>query len=296
MDWDKLRIFHAVSDAGSFTRAGDALNLSQSAVSRQVSSLEASLKTPLFHRHARGLLLTEQGELLYQTVHDVFHMLTMAEAQLSERQERPSGPLKITTTVALGSTWLTPRIKEFVELYPDIEVSLQLTDGELDLTMREADVALRMGAPRQPDLIQRQILQVRTHVYGSRDYLREFGYPQQPEDLDHHRLIVYGEAQPLPVTTINWLLEVGAQPGHQRRPAFTVNNLYGMYLAVQGGLGLANLPDYMVPPDSNLVQVLPEISSPPTQCYFVYPEEMRHSKRIEVFREFLLRKVAETQF
>jgi len=296
MDWDKLRVFHAVSDAGSFTRAGDALNLSQSAVSRQVSSLEASLKTTLFHRHARGLLLTEQGELLYQTVHDVFHMLTMAEAQLSERQERPSGPLKITTTVALGSTWLTPRIKEFVELYPDIEVSLQLTDGELDLTMREADVALRMGAPRQPDLIQRQILQVRTHVYGSRDYLREFGYPQQPEDLDHHRLIVYGEAQPLPVTTINWLLEVGAQPGHQRRPAFTVNNLYGMYLAVQGGLGLANLPDYMVPPDSNLVQVLPEISSPPTQCYFVYPEEMRHSKRIEVFREFLLRKVAETKF
>jgi DNA-binding transcriptional LysR family regulator len=296
MDWDKLRVFHAVSDAGSFTRAGDALNLSQSAVSRQVSALEASLKTPLFHRHARGLLLTEQGELLYQTVHDVFHMLTMAEAQLSERQERPSGPLKITTTVALGSTWLTPRIKEFVELYPDIEVSLQLTDGELDLTMREADVALRMGAPRQPDLIQRQILQVRTHVYGSRDYLREFGYPQQPEDLDHHRLIGYGEAQPLPVTTINWLLEVGAQPGHQRRPAFTVNNLYGMYLAVQGGLGLANLPDYMVPPDSNLVQVLPEISSPPTQCYFVYPEEMRHSKRIEVFREFLLRKVAETQF
>jgi DNA-binding transcriptional LysR family regulator len=296
MDWDKLRVFHAVSDAGSFTRAGDALNLSQSAVSRQVSALEASLKTPLFHRHARGLLLTEQGELLYQTVHDVFHMLTMAEAQLSERQERPSGPLKITTTVALGSTWLTPRIKEFVELYPDIEVSLQLTDGELDLTMREADVALRMGAPRQPDLIQRQILQVRTHVYGSRDYLREFGYPQQPEDLDHHRLIVYGEAQPLPVTTINWLLEVGAQPGHQRRPAFTVNNLYGMYLAVQGGLGLANLPDYMVPPDSNLVQVLPEISSPPTQCYFVYPEEMRYSKRIEVFREFLLRKVAETQF
>ena len=129
MDWDKLRVFHAVSDAGSFTRAGDALNLSQSAVSRQVSSLEASLTTTLFHRPARGLLLTEQGEWLYQTVPDVFHMLTMAEAQLSERQERPSGPLKITTTVALGSTWLTPRIKEFVELYPDIEVSLQLTDG-----------------------------------------------------------------------------------------------------------------------------------------------------------------------
>lgn len=296
MDWDKLRIFHSVADAGSFTRAGEALNLSQSAVSRQVSALESALKTPLFHRHARGLLLTEQGELLYQTVHDVFHMLAMAEAQLSERQERPSGPLKITTTVALGSTWLTPRIKQFIDLYPDIEVSLQLTDGELDLTMREADVALRMGAPRQPDLIQRQLLQVRAHVYGAREYLKDAGYPQTPEDLDHHQLIVYGETQPLPVSSINWLLEVGGRPGHRRRPTFTVNNLYGMYLAVQEGLGLANLPDYMVPADTNLVRVLPEISSPPIQCYFVYPEEMRHSKRIEVFREFLLRKVAESKF
>ena len=126
--------------------------------------------------------------------------------------------------------------------------------------------------------------------------MREFGSPQHPEDLDRNRLIVYGEAQPLPVSLINWLLEVGAQPGHQRRPVFTVNNLYGMLLAVHGGLRLANLPDYMVAPESDLVRVLPEISSPPTQCYFVNPEEMRHSKRIEVFREFLLRKVAETPF
>ena len=296
MDWGKLRIFHAAADAGSFTGAGDALNLSQSAVSRQVLALENSLRTPLFHRHARGLLLTEQGELLYETVHEVFHMLAMAEAQLSERQEQPSGPLKITTTVAFGSTWLTPRLKEFIELYPQIEVSLRLTDGELDLTMREADVALRMAPPRQPDLIQRQLLRVTTHVYGARDYLKDFGYPQTPEDLDRHRLIVYGDAQPLPVATINWLMEVGAQPGLSRRPTFTINNLYGMYLAVQQGLGLANLPDYMVPETSNLVRVLPEISSPPTLCYFVYPEEMRHSKRIEVFREFLLRKVAEAKF
>ena len=135
-----------------------------------------------------------------------------------------------------------------------------------------------------------------THVYDSRDYFKDFRYPQIPEDLDRHRLIVFGDTHPLPVANINWLLEVGAQPGPLRRPTFTVNNLYGMYLAVQQGLGLANLPDYMVPDTSNLARVLPEISNPPTQVYFVYPEEMRHSKRIEVFRGFLLRKVAESQF
>ena len=290
MDWDKLRIFHAVAEAGSFTHAGEKLNLSQSAVSRQISSLEASLDTPLFHRHARGLILTEQGETLHRTVHDVYHMLAMAESQLTERQERPSGPLKITTTVAFGSTWLTPHMKEFIELFPEIDVSLALSDEELDLARREADVALRMAPPRQPDLIQRPLLEVRTHIYASKSYIDENGAPETPEDLDRHRLIIYGHDAPPPVTSVNWLLDAGGKSERRRRPAFTVNNLYGMYRAVRSGLGLASLPDYMVPPNVDLVRVLPEISGPQIQCYFVYPEELRHSKRIEVFRDFLLEK------
>ena len=110
MDWDKLRVFHAVGEAGSFTPAGEALNLSQSAVSRQIGALEESLGVPLFHRHARGLILTEQGELLYQTTRDVFSKLTSVQSMLSESTEKPTGPLRITTTMAFGSIWLTPRI------------------------------------------------------------------------------------------------------------------------------------------------------------------------------------------
>ena len=89
MDWDKLRIFHAVAEAGSFTHAGEALNLSQSAISRQISGLEQSLNIVLFHRHARGLKLTEHGEDLYLTAHDVFHKVAMTEARLTESKERP---------------------------------------------------------------------------------------------------------------------------------------------------------------------------------------------------------------
>src|SRR5204863_5423976 len=129
MDWDKLRVFHAVAEAGSFTHAGEALNLSQSAVSRQISALEESLSVPLFHRHARGLILTEQGELLYRTAREVFAKLSMTEAMLSESREHPRGPLKVTATVAFGSTWLTPRIREFLTIYPDIQLSLLLDDN-----------------------------------------------------------------------------------------------------------------------------------------------------------------------
>src|ERR1700751_1324175 len=120
MDWDKLKVFHAAAEAGSFTHAGEQLGLSQSAVSRQVSALEESLAVSLFHRHARGLILTEQGDLLYKTVHEGFAKLNAVENSLTETKDNPEGPRRVTTTVAFGSVWLTSRLKEFIRAYPGI--------------------------------------------------------------------------------------------------------------------------------------------------------------------------------
>ena len=291
MDWDKLRIFHAVAEAGSFTHAGERLNLSQSAVSRQVSALEASLKVSLFHRHARGLKPTEQGELLYRTAHDVFAKLAMAEAKITDSKERPTGPLKITSTVAFGSVWLTSRIKKFVNLYPEIDVSVVLADTELDLSMREADAAIRMEPPRQPDLIQRHLFNLRYHVYAAPEYLEERGIPQTPQGLDDHDLIVYGEDARPPVLNLNWLLEAGTKDNVKRRPILQVNSIYGIFRAVQSGLGIGALPDYMSREGGNLVELLPELRGPSIDAYFVYPEELRKSKRIVVLRDFLVSEV-----
>ncbi|MBT3398887.1 MAG: LysR family transcriptional regulator [Rhodospirillaceae bacterium] len=297
MDWDKLRIFHAVADAGSFTHAGETLHLSQSAVSRQISSLEESLSSRLFHRHARGLILTEQGELLYRTVHDVFAKLTMVEARLTDSQEQPQGPLKIATTVGLGSLWLTPRITEFIEMYPDIEVNLITTDEELDVSMREADCAIRLTPPTQADLIQRRLTRVHTHVFASPEYLQNRGMPEKVRDLANHDLIVYGEDQAMPVANINWLLNaVRDATNEEPRKVLTLNNLYGMFRAVEAGVGVAGLPDFLAREAKNLVRILPELEGPGNDAFFVYPEEMRSSQRIAVFRDFLLRKVAETRF
>ena len=291
LDWDKLRVFHAVADAGSFTHAGEVLSLSQSAVSRQISGLEDSLNVPLFHRHARGLILTEQGEKLYKTVHDVFEKLAVTEKQIRESRDVPEGPLKITTTVAFGSVWLTPRIKEFIELYPGIDVTVVLDDSELNLGMRQADVAIRMAPPRQPDLIQRHLMTTRYHVYASKEYLEAHGTPETIKDLDHHKLIAYGDDATPPVADVDWLLNLDTdQP---RKTALRVNNLYGIYRAVQAGLGIAALPEYMAREYSRLVEVLPGLHGPSFDAYFVYAEELRHSKRIGVFRDFLVQKLAE---
>ncbi len=296
MDWDKLRIFHAVAEAGSFTHAGEALNLSQSAVSRQIGTLESGLGVALFHRHARGLILTEQGELLFEATKEVSHKLVMTEAMLGESKERPRGPLKITTTVAFGSIWLTPRMKEFTELYPDIRVNLVLDESERDLSMREADVAIRMVPPRQPDLIQRHLMTMHFHVYASPGYLKKYGMPEKPEDLADHMLIVYGEDMEPPVANVNWLLEAGRKPNDRDRALLKVNNIYGIYRAVQSGVGIASLPDYTIRQASQLVRILPELEGPSYDAYFVYPAELRHSKRIVVFRDYLIRKIAESQF
>ena len=259
MDWDKLRVFHAVAEAGSFTHAGEALNLSQSAVSRQISALEESLSVPLFHRHARGLILTEQGELLFRTAREVFAKLAMSEsADLTEsRRTGRKGRSRSRRRSRFGSIWLTPRIREFLDLYPEIQVSLVVDDAELDLSMREADVAIRMSPPRQPDLIQRHLVTVQVHIYGSPDYLKKYGTPQRPEELDKHRLIVYGEDSRPPVPGINWLLDSGAKPGRDRRPILSVNNIYGMLRAVRAGLALPRCPDFMAHEHSDLVRVLP---------------------------------------
>jgi DNA-binding transcriptional LysR family regulator len=291
MDWDKLRVFHAVAEAGSFTHAGETLNLSQSAVSRQISALEESLNVPLFHRHARGLILTEQGELLFRTARDVFGKLAMTEALLAESRESPQGPLKITTTIAFGTLWLTPRVREFVELYPDIQLSLILDDGELDLAMRQADIAIRMMPPRQPELIQRHLVGMHYHLYAAPEYLQRCGIPQSVDDLDRHSLVVYGEDVRLPVPNINWLLDIGRAAGNPRKPVLKVNSVYGIFRAVQSGLGIAALPDYLSRDAEKLVEVLPDLRGPSFDAYFVYPEELRHSKRIAVFRDFLIRKI-----
>ena len=295
MDWDKLRVFHAVAEAGSFTHAGESLNLSQSAVSRQISALEESLSVPLFHRHARGLILTEQGELLFRTAREVFAKLAMTEAMLSESKDRPKGPLKVTTTVAFGSAWLTPKIREFLDLYPEIQLAVVVDDSELDLSMREADVAIRMTPPRQPDLVQRHLMTVRNHAYASADYLKKYGTPQRAEDLDKHRIIIYGSDARPPALNVNWLLEAGARPGYERRPILAINNLYAIVRALQAGLGIASLPDFMQHETGGLVRVLPDVLGGEGEAFFVYPEELRSSKRIAVFRDFLLRKVAEAK-
>ena len=289
MDWDKLRVFHAVAEAGSFTHAGDVLNLSQSAVSRQISALEEALQVPLFHRHARGLILTEQGESLNRTVREVFAKLAMTEALLTESKEKPAGRLKVTTTMGFGASWLAPRLHAFLDQYPDVTMQLLLDDTDLDLAMREADVAIRLRQPTQPDLIQRKLFSVHFHVYASPEYLKKFGTPRTFEDLDAHRVLVLGGGNvPAYLQRSRWLVEVARDGKGPRTPHLVINNILGILRACQRGLGIAMLPDYLVEENGGLVQLFGEADAIALDAYFVYPEELKSVARVQAFRDFLV--------
>jgi DNA-binding transcriptional LysR family regulator len=290
MDWDKVRIFFAAAEAGSFTHAGTALGLSQSAVSRQVSALEIELKIPLFHRHARGLILTEQGELLFRTAREVLQKLEQTRARLTDSREKPNGELKITANVGLGAHWLTPRLGEFIDQYPEITVQVILTDDELDLAMREADVALRLRQPVQGDLIQRKLFTVHFHAYASPDYLKRFGQPKSLVELSEHRLLKFGGTLPPHLLDLNWHMTAGKGPKEPREAAFVVNNLTALVRSCERGFGIAILPDYLVEPDSGMVQLLTSETMPELDCYLVFAEEMKGVARVQVFRDFLVSK------
>ena len=294
LDWDRVRIFHAVAGAGSFTRAADRLGLSQSAISRQIGALEEDLGIPLFHRHARGLLLTEHGEILLETATEVARRMASMQTVLGEMRSTATGHLRINATVGIGTVWLVSHLREFRDRHPEISITLVVTDSDLDLSMREADVAIRLQQPTQPDLIQRKLMTAHTHIYGSPDYIERHGAPQHVSELASHDLIAYGDDWQPPVPSLNWILEAGIDPeSHERRNAtIRVNNVYGMLKAAESGLGLASLPDYMGASNKYLTRVLPDLEGPGFTAYFVYPEELRSSKRVSAFRDFLREKVA----
>ena len=296
MDWDKLKIFHAVAEAGSFTSATVILNLSQSAISRQIQSLEEDLKVKLFERHARGLTLTENGEYVYKTAHEVISKLKEVETTLSDKKDKPSGKIVVTTVMSFGTTWLTPRIQEFMDLNPEIEVELVFDNKELDLSTRQADIGIFMRRPKQLNYIQKKLIDLNYHIYGSPKYLEKHGYPKTVNDLNKHKFISFGKGAPSPVYNPDWALKLGMKDNKKRKTCMRVNSVYGLLLAVQSGVGLAALPDYITVKQPNIVKVLPSIEGPITEAHFVYPASLKNVARITSFRNFLFSKIQEWEF
>lgn len=295
MDWDKLRIFYNVAESGSFTKAANRLNIGQSAISRQIGTFEERLGVPLFYRHARGLLLTESGKLLFNTAREVFSDLAMAQARITEDLKMTEGVIRVAATVGFGVSWVAPRLHKFLTLYPDIHLTFKVSDDPVNLNVHESDVAISSSITEDTDLIYRELLYRPLHIYSSRDYLLKHGVPLKKEDLDHHHLVVFSDKDLLPFDDANWLLTCGTLPGIKREPYLAINNLYGIARAVEEGGGIACLPPYVAQKCKKLVRILPEIDGPEVRFYFVYSFQLRDSQRISSLWTFLKKESNEEE-
>ncbi|MEM9738241.1 MAG: LysR family transcriptional regulator [Pseudomonadota bacterium] len=292
MDWDKLKSFHAAAESGSLTAAGDRLGISQSAVSRQIAALEEHLSVSLFQRHARGLVMTDAGHTLHRSTVDMAAAAATANSALQDQQNTPQGELVVTAPVAFGSTWLVPRLGKFMETYPDLQLDLRLDDKEYDLLKLEAECAIRLWAADKADLIQRKLASVETSLYAAPSYLEKFGAPQVPDDLDDHRVIGFRqEGLPSQMRIMNFARQLGRDDDLPRTASLQVNNVFAMLRAVEAGLGIADVPDYMAGIVPGLVKILPQFTGPGFDLYFIYPSDLRRSKRIASFRNFLTAEI-----
>lgn len=293
IDWDKLRTFHAAAETGSLTAAAEKVGLSQSAVSRQIAALEDDLGVPLFHRHARGLILTGPGKVLQQSTLQMATIAAVAESNLKDARERPQGELLITAPVGFGSTWLAPRMGGFMDEYPDVTLRLILDDRELDLTTLEAECAVRLWQATHADLIQRKLFSVKTSLYASREYVAEYGQPSRVQDLDNHRIIAYGAKESDEMRVLDFALTLGRDGQKPRVAGLSINNITALVTSVAAGLGIGGLPDYLAAMQPNLVRLLPENPGPDLDVFFIYPADLRRSKRIAAFRQYLIDQAAD---
>lgn len=294
MDWDKLRLFHTVAEAGNLTHAGKALGLSQSAISRQISALEGMLGVSLFRRHARGLVLSEQGQMLHETTKEIYEKLASIKGQLVDTHHRPQGPLTVSAPEMIASTLIAPQIYRFKEKYPDIQLTVIFEERVINLNTKQADIAIRLKKPKEADHIQRQLATIHFHICGSKDYFETHGKPKKIEELKNHCLIAFPDDAQAPFPQPNWLYDLGSIDVNKHNNLVMMNSMYAIYRAVREGAGIAVLPAYMIKERDNLEIIFPELARPTIDMYFVYAEERRNSRRIQAFRDFMLENVRET--
>jgi DNA-binding transcriptional LysR family regulator len=234
--------------------------------------------------------------MLYAAVSDVLTRLAQAEEALKNVREAPRGVLKITSSHGIGTYWLVPRLDEFLKECPEVEVHLVMEDRELDLTQREADIAIRMRAPVQADLIQRKLFTVHYHMYATREYLDRFGTPQTLDEIADHTVIAYGETAAPEIREINWLLEATRRRLNGKGRTIRINNVTGILSATLAGIGVAAVPDYVAAEHSELVRLLPDVPGPSFDVHLVYADALRQAKRVAAFRDFLVRSAKEWKY
>ena len=294
--WDKLRIFYQVATIGSFSGAAEAFNTSQSALSRSVSTLENYLQVQLFERMPRGLILTRQGELLFEALKKITSELNQTQSALEEEENQPVGFIRIAATACFASLYLPHVLPDFLRLYPRIQLSIYGNDVMPNLHSDEVDAIISPFIISDDSLIQAYLRTIHLKLYASEEYLKKSGVPKKLSDLDNHQLLAYGDHKTYhPFCKANWHLTSGATTESVRQPYVMINSAIGLFNFAIAGMGIASLSkEHPSLKGSSLVEVLPFVKGPTIDAYFIHSPRTKNIKRIHLLKNFLLEKFQST--
>lgn len=287
----ELTVFAKVVDEGGFSAAARAMNLTPSAVSKQIGRLEDRLGVRLLNRTTRSLSLTPEGRSFYERCTRILSDIDEAEAEVTSAHTTPKGALRISCGVAFGRHQVSPLIPEFLERYPDVQVEMIQTDSLVDLVEQGVDLAVRFGELQDSSLVARFLARSKRAICASPEYLERHGIPQHPSDLQDHNCLFFSTLPHLN----EWIFKV-PEGEYSFRPQgnFSANNGETIHEMALAGLGVARLAEFLVAPDvrdGKLVRVLQDYYRDITvPIHALYPTRRHLSPKLRAFVDFLVEK------
>ncbi|WP_430462705.1 LysR family transcriptional regulator [Thalassolituus sp. LLYu03] len=287
---DSLQTFVSVVRARNFTSAADALGVTPSAVSKQISGLEERLGVRLLNRTTRSVSPTEAGQMFYQHCENILESITEAEKLVTDFDVTPRGRLRITAMSNFGRRELARIFTDFAQKYPDISFDLHISDRPLDIVKDGYDFALRLGTLEDSRLIAKPVAEQKIVIVASREYVQKWGMPQKLEDLLTHRVLIVANAE---YARSNWLRQFEKDHGFtissiERKLA--VNDIDLVYEACLAGMGITALPTYIADAhlqNGELVQLFPDVEIPVRTIKVVFPQNRYLANKSRAFLDFI---------
>lgn len=280
--WDDLRFVLAIARSGNLAAAAQALGVNHSTMFRRLNALEKALGSKLFERLATGYRPTDSGLRLIETAERMETEALVLDRDLTGRDTRLSGQLRVTCSETLGFKILTGEIARFAQQHPGISVDLSVENKVIDLSRREADVALRATRPSEGDLFGRKLADIRWGLFASADYVKARGAPKRIDDLAKHAVIGWSDSAPQ-TKAAGWL----AKNVPATAIGFRSSTLLNQFIAAKDGLGIALLPIYLPAGDDGVARVLGALKDLSTEMWIVTHRSLKDTARVRAFMEIV---------
>jgi len=285
----RIGVFTKVAQTKSFSEAARQLGVAKSGVSKQIRLLEEEIDVRLFNRSTRQLTLTEAGKIYYRHCEHIVNRAELALDELRHYQNQPTGTIRISAPVPFGRTILMPVIKQLNDLYPKLNVDLQLDDKVVNIVEQGIDLALRVGALQDSNLIAKKLCDTPAMLIASPQYLASYGMPNSPKDLTSHKWLALSvQAAPYTKTFVHKVS--GEQTTTSLQGNLSINSVEAIISAALNGLGVSMLAkvtieDYIK--SGELITLLPDYRLNPVPIYAVYPHREHLPSKVKIFLKLL---------